>query len=74
MMLKSVSSSCLKATGYNPETETLYVQFISGTIYEYYNVPQIVYDEMLSAPSMGNYLTTKVAKAYNYSKVEEENQ
>jgi hypothetical protein len=71
MTLTPVPSSCLKAVGYDYETETLYVQFTNGKIYEYYNVPKNVYDEMMTALSRGNYLATRIAKAYNYSEVQE---
>lgn len=72
MKLNSVPSSCLKAAGYDYETETLYIQFTSGKTYEYYNVPKNVYDEMMTALSRGNYLATRIANAYNYSEIKED--
>lgn len=71
MTLNPVPSSCLKAAGYDYETNTLYVQFTNGRTYKYYNVPKNVYDEMMTSLSRGSYLATRIAKAYNYSEVEE---
>lgn len=39
-----VRSSNLRAVDYNPETQTLIIQFHSGHIYEYYNVPLNIFE------------------------------
>ena len=40
MQRYSVASSNVAAVGYDPATETLEVEFLSGSIYQYYNVPE----------------------------------
>ena len=50
-----VSSSNLSAVGYDPISNTLYVEFHSGSLYAYYDVPEFVHRELLLAPSKGRY-------------------
>jgi len=64
-----VQSSNLAAIGYDIATEILEVEFLNGSIYEYKNVPQVVYNELMSAPSHGSYLSREIYKTYPYEKV-----
>ena len=70
MKMSPVESSHIKAVGYDEATNTLAIEFSQAT-YEYYNVPKIVYDELMNALSKGSYIATRIAKAYNYSKIKE---
>jgi hypothetical protein len=49
-----VESSSLLSVGYDPATETLEIEF-KGGVYQYYNVPQVTYDGLMQAPSVGKY-------------------
>ncbi|MFA6458501.1 MAG: KTSC domain-containing protein [Patescibacteria group bacterium] len=64
-----VSSSNIAAIGYDSDTETLEIEFLNGTLYEYRNVPQVIYDELMRAPSRGIYLNKEIRNAYPYSKI-----
>jgi len=64
-----VQSSNLAAIGYNPDTAILEVEFLNGSIYEYKNVPQGVYDEFISASSHGSYFNREISKNYPYEKI-----
>lgn len=61
-------SRIIKAAGYDNELETLYVRFRKAT-YEYYDVPEKIYQELLKAPSAGSYFIKNIQKTYNYNKV-----
>ena len=65
-----VNSSNLRAVGYNPMTETLTIQFHSGHIYEYYYVPQYMYDGLMSAPSKGKYHHRYIKNSYRYHRLQ----
>lgn len=65
----SVASSNVAAIGYDPESETLEVEFLIGSIYQYYNVPQNMYDQLMAEPSKGRFLNTYIKNAYPYSRV-----
>ena len=64
-----VASSNLASIGYDPTTETLEVEFLNGSIYQYYNVPQNIYDHLMQEPSKGRFLNTYIKNAYPFSRV-----
>lgn len=56
--------------GYDPETKTLEIAFIKGSVYQYLGVPASIYNGLLVAPSVGHYLDVNVKKAgYSVRKV-----
>lgn len=50
-----VSSSNLYSVGYDPASMRLQIAFRNGRLYEYENVPQNIYDGLMSAGSHGRY-------------------
>ena len=68
--MDKVNSSNLRAVGYNPMTETLTIQFHSGSIYEYYHVPLYVYTGLMSAPSKGKYHHRHIKNSYRYHRLQ----
>ena len=64
-----VASSNLASVGYNPETETLEVEFLNGSIYQYFNVPQYIYDQLMQEGSKGRFLHTYIKNFYPFSRV-----
>jgi hypothetical protein len=69
MEREAVSSSNLVSVGYNPDSETLEVEFKNSGIYEYYNVPQFMYDRLMQAGSIGTFFNTEIKTSYACSKV-----
>ncbi|MEM8505380.1 MAG: KTSC domain-containing protein [Cyanobacteria bacterium P01_D01_bin.1] len=66
----SVSSSNLASVGYDPNTQTLEVEFLHGGIYQYSNVPLSVYEGLMGASSHGSYFDQNVKKAgYSYQEI-----
>lgn len=68
MTLQSVSSSNIAAVGYDADTQTLAVEFRSGGTYEFYDVPEAVYQGLLSASSPGSYFQNEVRGRYRYAR------
>ena len=65
-----VSSSHILSIGYDPSSMTLEVEFKTGAVYQYYDVPQSLYDGLMSADSHGRYLDADIKKGgYRYSQV-----
>lgn len=64
-----VQSSNLASVGYDPATETLEIEFLKSGIYEYKNVPQVVYDELMRATSHGTYFSSEIKNTYPNEKV-----
>lgn len=69
MERQPVNSSNLATVGYDPNAETLEVEFKNGLIYQYYNVPQVVFDELVSAPSPGTYFNINVKNRFATAKL-----
>ena len=51
---QSTSSSNIDAINYKPKKEIMIVRFNSGDEYEYENVPEVLYLEILNASSVGS--------------------
>jgi hypothetical protein len=47
MTMQPVNSSNIAAIGYDPETQTLAIEFRSGGTYEYYDVPEQVFEGLM---------------------------
>lgn len=62
-------SSVVARIHYYVETATLRVVYVSGTIYDYLNVPQEVYEEMKAASSKGTFLNNRIKGVYDFRKV-----
>ena len=64
-----VASSNIRAIGYDPETQTLEVEFHSGSVYQYYGVPDHIHEQIMQASSKGRFLNTYIKNSYPYSRV-----
>lgn len=64
-----VQSSNISSIGYDVNTATLEIEFLNGSIYQYYDVPEYVYEELMSASSHGGYLASAIKGTYRYGKV-----
>jgi len=62
MQRTSVCSSNLASVGYNLECRILEVEFLSGSVYQYFGVPVSLYHGLMSAASKGSYLDTYIKK------------
>ena len=65
----SVQSSNVAEVGYDPNTMTLEVAFHSGGIYQYFDVPGSLFQEMLQAESVGRFLNLYIKNSYRYAKL-----
>lgn len=65
----AVQSSNVVAIGYDRPTQTLEVEFLKGAVYQYYGVPENMYDNIMSAPSKGVFLNTYIRDSYPFSRV-----
>lgn len=64
---KEVQSSNIKSVGYNADSKKLEVEFTNGSIYQYFSVPDEVYEEFSKSASMGAYHSSEIAKKYKYN-------
>ena len=64
-----VSSSTVVSIGYDARTRTLEIEFGSGRVYQYYEVPDRMHAEIMQAPSKGRFFNTYIRNAYAFSRV-----
>lgn len=69
MQRQPVNSSNIESIGYDPATQILEVAFLNQTVYQYFNVPQHVHEELMTAGSHGTYLSAHIKGHYQYQKV-----
>jgi hypothetical protein len=63
----SVTSSNLKSVGYTDGT--LEIEFFGGRIYQYADVPQGIYEELMRANSHGKYFHRRIRNSYRYQRI-----
>ncbi|MDE2103089.1 MAG: KTSC domain-containing protein [Patescibacteria group bacterium] len=64
-----VISSNIAEVGWDATTETLEVQFHSGAVYQYADVPFAVFKAFVAAESVGKYFHKHVRDSYRTTKV-----
>ena len=68
--MTKVNSSNVDEIGYDEATQIVYVRFLNNSLYIYKNVPEIVYQGLLNAPSVGSYLHRNFKNVYPYERLE----
>ena len=66
-----IESSQIKSVGYDSQQNTLYIEFKTGAVYAYYDVPDTHY-KMLCTPtvSAGSYFSKEIKAYYEYEKLD----
>lgn len=64
-----VRSSNLRSVGYDESTNTLEIEFNSGSVYQYFNVPNHIYLNLMGAVSKGTYLHSYIKGRYRYERI-----
>ena len=69
MEREPVNSSNLVSVGYDPASETLEIEFRESGVYEYYNVPQFMFERMMEAGSIGTFFNSEIKNSYAWAKL-----
>ena len=64
-----VTSSNVASVGYDPNTMTLEVELSNGLVYQYFDVPETVYQALMSASSVGTYLNKSIKASYRHAQI-----
>ncbi|MET3870691.1 KTSC domain-containing protein [Puniceicoccus vermicola] len=67
--IETPESSNLERFGYEASTMSLRVEFKSGGTYDYYDVPEQVFENMKAAPSKGSFLAQHIKGVYRYARI-----
>lgn len=69
MIRQPVTSSDLRAVGFDTSTRTLEIEFQDGSIYQYDGVPPAIHAGLRQAFSHGSDFHRSIKKPYRYTKV-----
>lgn len=69
MQRQYVQSTDICSVGYDFATATLEIEFHSGGIYQYFNVPEAVFKRLIMFPHPGTYFHRSVKPFYRYTQV-----
>lgn len=61
-------SSNIARFAYDDTSCVLKVEFKNGGLYDYFDVPQHIFEGMRNAPSKGQYLAQQIKGAYRYAR------
>ena len=67
--LTKVESSMVYAVGYDRETRTLEVIYVRGGIWEYFEVPEHKYRNLMESNSIGSYMRDCIIDEYEENKI-----
>ena len=68
--LQPVDSTRIEAVGYDADSQTLRIRFKSnGSVYDYDDVPQDVYDALMNSASVGRYFGESIEGVYSYTRI-----
>lgn len=70
MQRKPVNSTMLASIGYDPDDQVLEVEFLdSGDIYQYFDVSQESYEELMHADSHGEYMQKYILEKHTHNRI-----
>ena len=68
MNRQNVKSSNVKSVGYDEMKMTLEIEFYNGDVYQYLKVPENVYINLMTAPSIGKAVHELLRGKYEFKK------
>ncbi|MES0881795.1 KTSC domain-containing protein [Roseibium sp. SCP14] len=69
MYRQPVSSSNIASIGYDEATQTLEIEFLDNSVYQYFNVPANIYEAIMAAPSHGVFLNANIKGQFAYERI-----
>lgn len=64
-----VQSSNMAEVGYDAPSMTLEIQFIKSGTYHFFDVPELVYVELMQADSKGKYFNSNIRNNYRNTRL-----
>lgn len=65
MKRKAVESSAIVSVGYDLKSKTLEIEFPSGHVYQYLDVPAVEHKTFIHADSLGQYFNAEIKDCYS---------
>ena len=64
-----VNSTNLVTVGYDQAMQVLEVEFQSGNVYQYLDVPEHVYQDLMTSASKGQFFHDNILKEFDFQEV-----
>lgn len=64
----SPESSNIARFGYDEPTQVLAVEFKAGGTYNYFDIPETIFEQMKAASSKGQFLAQQIKGSYRYAR------
>jgi len=64
-----VSSSNIASVGYDAEKQILEIEFQHGAVFQYFDVPKEVYDDLMQAASIGSFFMYNIKDEFKSQKI-----
>lgn len=61
-------SSNIVRFAYDSQSQILAVEFKAGSVYNYYDIPESIFEQMKAAPSKGQFLAQHIKGSYRYAR------
>ncbi|MBV8093843.1 MAG: KTSC domain-containing protein [Acetobacteraceae bacterium] len=65
-----LDSRVLQTAAYDGQLASLQIQFRSGAVYHYFEVPRQTYQELLQAESKGQYFNSQIRNRFRFARLE----
>jgi len=65
----AVDSTTLHTVGYDAGRQLLQIEFHDHSLYQYFDVPAVLYEELMKAPSKGAYFNRSIRPRLDYALV-----
>jgi hypothetical protein len=66
----AIASPGIAQVGYEEGSEILEIEFVSGKIYQFYNVPSKMFNQLMSASHKELYYETNILVRFPYKRIE----
>jgi hypothetical protein len=64
-----VKSSNIRSVGYDPKAKLLELQFHSGSVYQYFEVPLATHTALMSSESKGKFFDANIRDVFKGNKI-----
>lgn len=70
MRRQHVESSAISSVGYDADAKILEVEFSSGAVYKYREVPAGVYRSLMKSSSKGRYVSQRIRDRFPFTRID----
>ena len=69
MTRSPIESSMMMSVAYDKEQSVLEIEFRDGDVYEYRDVPELIFRGLLKAPSKGSFFHRQIESKYRFAQI-----